>query len=271
VQHVYAGARSDQLAIDAKIHVTPSARSRKILNPLYILFWLIVDVAKHYYPLGVAALAFIIAASLLPPSFAQQDNSTQLNATSTDVPVLEQISEKGIYRVELKWPQTITDVEDALQIEIVFNNASAPMPTENTIPQREDNLTGSGIEDALTVPEVLGGEPMHVESYDIAIYTPDGRKLWEQLDQPGLGGRGTQRIELESNYTGPVSIDISDIRPGSSTNETATATDMTDSVTFTATIVPEFPLVTVLLAIGIIATILLFRGVGGGLYKINLK
>jgi hypothetical protein len=251
-------------------------RSRKIINPLYILFWLIVDVAKYYYyyyyPLGVAALAFIIAATLLlPSSFAQQDNSTQLNATSTDVPVLEQISEKGIYRVELKWPQTITDVEDALQIEIVFNNASAPTPTNTTIPQREGNETGSGTEAGLTVPEVLGGEPMHVESYDIAIYTPDGRKLWEQLDQPGQGGRATQRIELESNYTGPVTIDISDIKPGSGTSETATAADMTDSVTFTATIAPEFPLVTVLLAIGIIATILLFRGVGGGLHKINLK
>ena len=227
----------------------------KSLNPLYILFWLIVDVAKHYYPLGAAALAFIIAASLLPPSFAQQDNSTQLNATSTDVPVLEQISEKGIYRVELKWPQTITDVEDALQVEIVFNNASAPMPTENTIPESEGNETGVGTEAGLTVPEVLGGEPMHVESYDMAIYTPDGRKLWEQLDQPGQGGRATQRIELDSNYTGPVTIDISDIRPGGSGNETATATDMADSVTFTATIVPEFPFVTILLAIGIIATI----------------
>ena len=250
---------------------------------------------KHHYTLAVIALAFIISASLLPPSvFAQQDDSQQanttgtdtlygqspvptddtptgLNITSTDVPVLQQVSEKGIYLVELKWPLTYTDPENSLQVEIVFNNASAPPPTSDTIPQREDNLTGSGIEDALTVPEVLGGEPMHVVSYDIAIYTPDGRKLWERLDQPGLGGRGTQRIELESNYTGPVSIDISDIRPGSSTNETATATDMTDSVTFTATIMPEFPLVTVLLAIGIIATILLFRGVGGGLYKINLK
>ena len=229
--------------------------SRKILNPLYILFWLIIDVAKHYYLLSVVALAFIIAASLLSSSFAQQDNATQLNATSTDVPVLEQISEKGIYRVELKWPQTITDVEDALQVEIVFNNASAPMPTENTIPESEGNETGVGTEAGLTVPEVLGGEPMHVESYDMAIYTPDGRKLWEQLDQPGQGGRATQRIELDSNYTGPVTIDISDIRPGGSGNETATATDMADSVTFTATIVPEFPFVTILLAIGIIATI----------------
>ena len=236
-------------------------RSRKILNLLYILFWLIVHVAKQYYYLLVvaAALAFVTAASLLPPLFAQQDNSTQLNATSTDVPVLQQVSEKGIYRVELKWPQTVSDVEDALQVEIVFNNASAPLPTSNTIPQTEDNLTDSGIEDARTVPETLGGEPMHVESYDMAIYTPDGRKLWEQLDQPGVGGRATQRIELDSNYTGPVTIDISNIKPGVGGDETASATDMTDSVTFTATIVPEFPLATVLLAIGIIATIAVQR------------
>ena len=35
-----------------------------------------------------------------------------------------------------------------------------------------------------------------------------------KLDQPGQGGRATQRIELDSNYTGPVAINISDIRPG---------------------------------------------------------
>src|SRR5919106_2955451 len=204
-------------------------RSRKILNPLYILFWLILDVAKHYYLLGVVALAFVTAASLLPPLFAQQDNATQLNATSTDVPVLQQVSEKGIYLVELKWPQTISDVEDALQVEIVFNNASAPTPTSNTIPQREDNFTDSGIEDAQTVPASIGGEPMQVESYDMAIYAPDGRKLWEKLDQPGQGGRGTQRIDLDSNYTGPVTIDISDIRPGGGGNQTATAGDTADS------------------------------------------
>ena len=205
--------------------------------------------ARHYYLLGVAALVFIIAASLLPSSFAQQDTSPQLNITSTDAPVLQQVSEKGIYLVELKWPQVVADAEDSLQVEIVFNNASAPLPTSDTIPQTEDNLTDSGIEDARTVPETLGGEPMHVESYDMAIYTPDGRKLWEKIDQPGQGGRG------------PVAINISDIRPGcdGGGNETATSDDMADSVTFNVTIVPEFPIVTVLLAIGIIATIAVQR------------
>jgi hypothetical protein len=240
---------------------------------------LIVDVGKHHYTLAVIALAFIISASLLPSSvFAQQDDSQQanttgtdtlfgqspvptddtstgLNVTSTDVPVLQQVSEKGIYLVELKWPLTYTDAEDSLQVELVFNNASAPPPTSDTIPQTEDNFTDSGIEDTRTVPEILGGEPMHVESYDMAIFTPDGRKLWEQLDQPGQGGRGTQRIELDSNYTGPVTVRISDIKPGSNMGQTASGADLTDAVTFTVTIVPEFPLVPVLLAIGIVATI----------------
>jgi hypothetical protein len=233
---------------------------------------------NHYYVLGVAVLAFIISTSLLPSVFAQQnnsqqfnttdtgtlygqssvptdDNSTGLNVTSTDVPVLQQVSEKGIYLVELKWPLVYSDAENSLQVELVFNNASAPPPTSDTIPQREDNFTDSGLEDTRTVPEILGGEPMQVESYDMAIFTPDGRKLWEQLDQPGQGGRATQRIELDSNYTGPVTVRISDIRPGASLGEAASGADMTDAVTFTVTIAPEFPLVPVLLAIGIVATI----------------
>jgi hypothetical protein len=233
---------------------------------------------NHYYMLGVAVLAFIISTGLLPSVFAQQnnsqqsnttdtgtlygqsqvatdDNSTGLNITNTDVPVLQQVSEKGIYLVELKWPLTYTDPENSLQVELVFNNASAPPPTSDTIPQREDNFTDSGLEDTRTVPAVLGGEPMQVESYDMAIFTPDGRKLWEQLDQPGQGGRATQRIELDSNYTGPVTVRISDIRPGASLGEAASGADMIDAVTFTITIAPEFPLVPVLLAIGIVATI----------------
>jgi hypothetical protein len=233
---------------------------------------------NHYYMPGVAVLAFIISTSLLPSVFAQQnnsqqfnttdtgtlygqsqvatdDNSTGLNITNTDVPVLQQVSEKGIYLVELKWPLVYSDADNSLQVELVFNNASAPPPTSDTIPQREDNFTDSGLEDTRTVPAILGGEPMQVESYDMAIFTPDGRKLWEQLDQPGQGGRATQRIELDSNYTGPVTVHISDIRPGASLGEAASGADMTDAVTFTVTIAPEFPLVPVLLAIGIVATI----------------
>ncbi|HKZ61118.1 MAG TPA: hypothetical protein VJZ68_01705 [Nitrososphaera sp.] len=52
-----------------------------------------------------------------------------------------------------------------------------------------------------------------VENYDIAIYADDGRELWEKVGQPGHGGRARQRIDFEGNYTGPVTICITDIRP----------------------------------------------------------
>ncbi len=210
----------------------------------------------YYHLLAVVGIAFGVAAILLPSSFAQQDNTTQLNATGIEAPVLEKISDKGIYNVQLKWPETVDDAQNSLQVEIVFVNASAPLPTNNTIPETEGNASGSGgTEVGLTVPESIGGEPLAVESYDMIIYDPDGNKLWEKLDQPGLGGRGTQRIVLESDYRGPVTVEVSDIRPGWDVGETTTAGNMTDSATFTATIVPEFPVATVLLAIGITATI----------------
>jgi hypothetical protein len=224
-------------------------------------------VANHYYYyllITLSAIAFVVAAAAGLPlsssssSFAQQDNTTELNTTSSNIPVLEQLSEKGNYRVQLKWPQTIDDAQNALQVEIVFVNASAPLPTNNTIPEREGNASGSGTEAGLTVPETIGGEPEAIDSYDMTLYYPNGSKLWEKLDQPGQGGRATQRIVLESYYRGPVTIQISDIRPaGGNAGQNATAGDNTDSATFTATIVPEFPVATALLAVGITGTIII--------------
>ncbi|HEY1211646.1 MAG TPA: hypothetical protein VGE82_01745 [Nitrososphaera sp.] len=210
----------------------------------------------HYYCLLVAAgITFGVGDMLLPSTFAQQDNTTQLNATSTETPVLQKISDKGIYNVQLKWPEPVDDAQNALQVELVFVNASAPLPTNNTILETEGNTSGSGSEAGLTVPESLGGEPLPVESYDMIIYDPNGNKLWEKQDQPGLGGRGSQRIVLESDYKGPVTVEVSDIRPGWDLGNATNADNMTDSATFTATIVPEFPIATVLLAIGIASTI----------------
>lgn len=213
---------------------------------------------KYHYLL--IAIAFFTVIVLLPAlSFAQQqsENSIQLNSTKTELPILEQQSEKGIYKVQLKWPQTVDDAQGAIQVEVAFLNASA---SPATAPQKESNTTGSGTEAGLTVPSVLEDTPLPVKSYDMVVYSDDGKKLWEKLDQPGLGGRGTQRIVLESNYTGPVTIEINDIQPGWDTGGTTTAADMTDSVKFTATIVPEFPIVAVVpLAIGIAATVAALR------------
>jgi hypothetical protein len=235
----------------------------KPLTPFIFYFGVIVNVTRHYYMLGFVVIAFVIAASLVPSLFAQQVDSPQFNITSTDAPVLTNSSQNGIYSVELKWPEAISDAEGALQVEIVFNNASAPPPTSDTIPEREPNASGAGdVERAVTVPAILGGQPMPIESYDMAIYTPDGRKLWEKLDQPGQGGRATQRIELNSNYTGPVKIAISDIRQSGITGTSTTGGGNADSVTFNANVtraIPEFPVVPLLLAIGILTAIAIQR------------
>jgi len=213
---------------------------------------------KGYYYYLIIAIAFLVV--LAPAlSFAQQaKNDTQLNSTSTSVPILEQKSDKGIYRVQLKWPQTVEDAQGAIQIEIAFLNASAPHATNTTVPQREGDAINTG---AKSAPIVLEDTPLPVKSYDISIYSSDGKKLWEKLNQPGIGGRGTQRIVLEnSNYTGPVTVAINNIKPGWDTSGTSTASDLTDSVKFTATIVPEFSMIAIIpLAIGIAATVAAIR------------
>jgi hypothetical protein len=204
------------------------------------------------------------------PAFAQKvapeatlKNDTkdlQLNATGNGVPILKQVSEKGIYRVLLKWPQVTLNPQGAIQTEIVFLNASAPEPTVNNIPQKETNLTGASTPEAsgFNTPEILEAT-LPVDSYDMTIHTADGKELWKKVDQPGLGGRGTQDVQFAGNYTGPVTIEISNIKPGWDTSGTTTASDMTDSVKFTATVVPEFPFTLLLLASGIAATIAAVR------------
>jgi hypothetical protein len=203
---------------------------------------------RHF---ALAAPLTLIA--LFLPAFAQApDNAThglQLNATGNEEPLLEQMSEKGIYRVLLRSPQAVLTPQGATELEIVFLNASAPKPTAANIPQTETNATGASTPSAsgFNDPGIIE-RTLPVESYDIAIYSEDGRELWKKADQPGLGGSGIQRIEITSNYTGPVIVNITDIRPGWDVGETATAEDLIDSVTFTATAVPEFPFVAILLA-----------------------
>jgi hypothetical protein len=213
------------------------------------------------YVKPVALIGPLALLLLFLPAFAQENNTQddlQLGGSTNEEPVLEQQSEKGIYNVLLRWPQDPAS-QGGLQIELVFLNASAPKPTPENIPQTETNATGMSTPGAsgFTDPSIIQ-TTLPVESYNIAIYGDDGNLLWEKKDQPGLGGRGTQRIDFEGNYTGPVTINITDIRPGWN-SETATAEDMTDSVSFTTTVVPEFPFVAVILAGGVAAGIAALR------------
>jgi hypothetical protein len=184
---------------------------------------------------------------------AEEDNQN-LNSTETDIPILEEVSDKGIYRVQLKWTQVPLNPEDVFDLQLVFLNASAPTAT---LPEAEGNFSGSGSEVGETTPGIVDS-PLPIESYDIAIYSDDGTELWKKVNQPGEGGRPGQNVEL-ANYTGPATIEVTNIKPGWDLGETTTAEDMTDSVKFSATIVPEFPVAIVMLAAGVAATIAILR------------
>ncbi len=193
--------------------------------------------------------AIILSLSSTLSSFAQQqqsqlrENITNIpslkNTTAANTPVLEKNSDKGIYKVRLLWPLVVADVQKSLQVEIDFLNASSPVGTNSTVPQRENVSVGSGVGTAGNVPSAMDF-PLTVKSYDMIIYTSDGKELWKKTDQPGLGGRGSQRIVLNNNYTGPVTIVISNIQPGwvntggATTNPTAS--NLTETVKFNATI-----------------------------------
>lgn len=244
--------------------------TRKIVKPVYIVFWAIIGV-KHLLLAIIVSSVFSLPLAL---SFAQEDendiepravlngaeeDNQNLNSTETDIPILEQVSDKGIYKVQLKWTQVPLNPEDVFDLQLVFLNASAPEGTEENVPLKETNQTGQNVAGGsqLTVPGILDN-PLRIESYDIAIYSDDGTELWKKVNQPGEGGRPGQHVEL-ANYTGPVTIEVTNIKPGWDLGETTTAEDMTDSVKFSATIVPEFPVAVVMLAAGVAATIAMLR------------
>ena len=216
------------------------------------------------YLLLLVPLAFCF---LVIPAFAQgADNRTtydlQVNSTSGE-PVLEQLSEKGIYNVMLKWPVQVSNPLGGIEVEILFLNASAPEPSQQnaTAAGTDTNETGGINSDTMDTGDAALEPTLPVKSYDITIFGGDGKELYKELEQPGLGGRGEQSLQFTDNYTGPITIEISNIKPGWDIASDATESDMIDSVKFMATVVPEFPFFVLPLAasVGVAAAIVSIR------------
>jgi hypothetical protein len=191
------------------------------------------------------------------PAFAQSaDNRTnydlQVNTTSGE-PVLEQLSDKGLYRVELRWPVQVQNPEGGIEVEIVFLNASALASSkqDTTTTGTESNETGIN-SDAIDTGDAALEPTLPVESYDITIFGGDGKELWKKVEQPGVGGRGAQSFQFMDNYTGPITIEINNIKPGWDISTNATESEMIDSVKFMATVVPEFPFFALPLAAAVV-------------------
>ena len=158
----------------------------------------------------------------------QQPIVSQGNATAGAL--LEKVSDKGNYRVQVMWNESSLFLsKKGFDMEIDFLNASAPLPTTNTVPQKESNLKGESSLGASRPSVPASIQPtVPVDSYDITIYSNQGKVLWKKLNQPVTGGRGLERIAFVNGYIGDITIQITNIKSGSIPP---------NSVTFTARVV----------------------------------
>lgn len=201
---------------------------------------------------------------LEPPgniSVPSNQSDIVLNTTKTDIPVLEKISDNGTYRVQIRWGQPPSLLpENGFDMEIVFLNASAPPSTPQTFPTTETNesdasrMGSTGYTDPSLIERMVP-----IQSYDMTVYSDDGRELWKKENQAVQGGRAYERVTLEEPYTGNITISIQNIKgtgglsgtiagPLSETSSNLTSsiegsdntkdkTQLTDSVKFTARVI----------------------------------
>jgi hypothetical protein len=197
------------------------------------------------------------------------EGQPRLDAIDSDIPMLENVSERGIFKVQLRWPEVPLNPDRAFQVQAVFLNASAPDPSPASIPQSRTNLSGQSPSDSsmFVIPGALERR-VPVTSYDMTILSAEGEELWKGVNRPGSGGFAGERIILEEEYYGPVTIVIDNIIPGwdvaSSIDDgpilASEGEEIRDSVTFTARVIPEFPLFVMLpLVVGISLMVLATR------------
>jgi hypothetical protein len=151
---------------------------------------------------------------LNPPgniSESSEESDIVLNTTSADIPVLEKPSDKGTYIVQLRWSQSPSLLPaDGFDMEVVFLNASAPRATSQTFPTTETNQSDTVGSTGYTDPSLIE-RMVPIKSYDITIYSDDGRELWKKENQAVQGGRSHERVTLEEPYTGNITISIQNI------------------------------------------------------------
>ncbi len=177
-----------------------------------------------------------------PGDLGQENSSgTTENLTSSPrLPIITEVSDKGTYKVELRWSSPV-DIQspailskDGFDMELLFLNASSPEATPQTMQGNNSNLT-MDFERSITseVSNLSTVEPiMPVDSFDITIYDDKGNELWNKMDQTLTAGRAPMRVMLDPNYSGGITITVDDIKspltPGSN-----------ESVRFTATVQGE--------------------------------
>jgi hypothetical protein len=131
---------------------------------------------------------------------------TVLNKTGTDLPILEQLSDKGNYLIQVRWGQDPSLLAaSGFDMEIVFLNTSESEATPESFPIKETNVTGDSFvgSGGYTDPSIVQ-RMVPIESYDITVYSDNGEQLWKKASQPVQAGRAYERITFET----PIKVEL---------------------------------------------------------------
>ena len=223
------------------IRVLTNYMSINVFNTDRNVLFYSVNIHRYITPLSLI-LGLLLCSSLVSsyPSVLAQSSNGGVSAGSTNQyqggqgMILEKISDKGNYRVQIMWNQLGSQSANAVpsgnatssptipkqgfEMEVDFLNASAPLPTGKTVPQKESGIksespVGASV-NQIPTPSIIQ-TTVPVDSYDITIYSDHGQELWKKLNQPVTAGRGVQRVIFEnSNYAGGITIQITNIKSG---------------------------------------------------------
>ena len=199
-----------------------------------------VNIQRYIVLLSLISGVLLCSLVLSYPSVRAQSSNSGVGASTTNQyqggqgMILEKISDKGNYRVQIMWNALTSQGGNAMpsgsakpsptipkqgfEMEIDFLNASAPLPTAKTVPQKESSIksespVGASV-NQIPTPSIIK-TTVPIDSYDITIYSDDGRQLWKKLNQPVTAGRGVQRVIFDNiNYTGGITIQITNIKSG---------------------------------------------------------
>lgn len=149
-------------------------------------------------------------------SYAQLgvDNPTDkkaLQVIGLGSPLIQKISDKGVYNITLKSGQS--PFLSGLNFEIVFLNASSRNMDTPPSGAESNTTTHTPTSSGLTIPSVVE-HVIPVKSFDIAITSNDGKELFKKTDEIPRGGRILENVNL-NGYTGNITISLYNIVPDS--------------------------------------------------------
>jgi hypothetical protein len=136
---------------------------------------------------------------------AANTNTTNIKAAAANSSgtVIEKISDKAIYKVQLRSNGPFNFLpKNGFDMQILFLNANASEPFANSI-----------------IKEQQQQQPIPVNSFDITIYSNNGKVLWQKTNQTITAATAFEKVAFTNgggyNGGGGITIQIANIKPSS--------------------------------------------------------